>query len=117
MVTVSPHFPGSNAYIAELVRRGVHVSLGHTHASAEQIHAAVDAGARLSTHLGNGLASPVERHANPLWPQLTEDRLTQGGRTHSRCLHPIYPCGRTSHIAIGRLSGRSSGECGAGSID
>jgi N-acetylglucosamine-6-phosphate deacetylase len=37
---------------------------------------AVDAGARLCTHLGNGAASQIHRHLNPLWPQLAEDRLT-----------------------------------------
>ena len=30
----------------------------------------------LSTHLGNGLASPLERHPNLLWAQLADDRLT-----------------------------------------
>nr|HPJ99747.1 amidohydrolase family protein [Candidatus Hydrogenedentota bacterium] len=26
-------------------------------------------------HLGNGLAAELDRHSNPLWPQLAEDRL------------------------------------------
>lgn len=76
MVTISPHFPGSEDYIRALCRRRVRVSLGHTHASAEQIDAAVRAGARLSTHLGNGIPSQIERHNNPLWSQLAEPRLT-----------------------------------------
>jgi N-acetylglucosamine-6-phosphate deacetylase len=76
LVTLSPHFPGSEEYIAALTERGVHVSIGHTHASAAQIRAAVDAGARLSTHLGNGIALQLDRHLNPMWPQLADDRLT-----------------------------------------
>lgn len=76
MVTVSPHHAGAASYIAGVTRRGVHVAIGHTHASAEQIHEAVDAGALLSTHLGNGIAAEIPRHLNPLWPQLGEDRLT-----------------------------------------
>jgi len=75
MVTLSPHFAEANVYIAELVAEGIHVAIGHTHASAEQIERAVAAGACLSTHLGNGIAATVPRHANPIWPQLAEDRL------------------------------------------
>lgn len=76
LVTMSPHYDDSGSYIASLVSRGVHVSLGHTHASTDQIQRAVDAGARLSTHLGNGLASTLPRHPNPIWSQLAEERLT-----------------------------------------
>lgn len=76
MVTMSPHFAESAEYIAELVKRGVHVSIGHTHASPEQIKTAVDAGAGLSTHLGNGIAQQIPRHNNPIWSQLADDRLT-----------------------------------------
>ncbi|MGB8536141.1 MAG: amidohydrolase family protein [Acidobacteriaceae bacterium] len=76
MATLSPHFRGMEAYVSALTARGVHVALGHTDASADEIHRAVNAGARLSTHLGNGIASLIPRHSNVLWPQLAEDRLT-----------------------------------------
>lgn len=76
MVTLSPEFPESEEYIRELSDRGVHVAIGHTEASPEQIRRGVDAGARLSTHLGNGIASMIPRHANNLWSQLADDRLT-----------------------------------------
>lgn len=76
MVTVSPHFPESLGYIAALRNRSVHVSIGHTHCSAGEIHAAAGAGADLSTHLGNGIAAQLPRHPNLLWAQLAEDRLT-----------------------------------------
>jgi N-acetylglucosamine-6-phosphate deacetylase len=39
------------------------------------LRAAVDAGARLSTHLGNGAHRQLRRHPNYLWDQLAEDRL------------------------------------------
>ena len=76
LVTLSPHFPGSIEYIHALRQRSVHVALGHTHASQAEIQGAVRAGARLSTHLGNGIASQIDRHPNPIWSQLSEDRLT-----------------------------------------
>jgi N-acetylglucosamine-6-phosphate deacetylase len=76
MVTLSPHWEGVEDYISRLSSGGVHVAIGHTDATPEQIRRAVDAGARLSTHLGNGSAGMIPRHANALWPQLADDRLT-----------------------------------------
>jgi N-acetylglucosamine-6-phosphate deacetylase len=76
MVTLSPHFKGIEEYVSALTAQGVHVALGHTDASSEEIRRAVNAGARLSTHLGNGIAGLIPRHSNVLWPQLAEDRLT-----------------------------------------
>ncbi|WP_395675465.1 N-acetylglucosamine-6-phosphate deacetylase [Inquilinus sp.] len=76
LVTLSPHHDGSPDYIRGLVARGSHVAIGHTDASPVQIAAAVAAGARLSTHLGNGIAATLPRHPNPIWSQLAEDRLT-----------------------------------------
>ncbi|GAB3418054.1 N-acetylglucosamine-6-phosphate deacetylase [Flindersiella endophytica] len=78
MVTLSPHWPDSNAYIAELAGQGIHVAIGHTHATPEQITAAADAGATLSTHLGNGAHATIKRHPNYLWTQLADDRLAAG---------------------------------------
>lgn len=78
MVTLSPHWPDSSAYIAELSAQGIHVAIGHTHATPEQITAAADAGATLSTHLGNGAHATIKRHPNYLWTQLADDRLAAG---------------------------------------
>lgn len=76
MVTLSPHWPDSAEAIRALVAKGVHVSIGHTDASPAQIVAAIDTGARLSTHLGNGAAAMLPRHPNFIWTQLADDRLT-----------------------------------------
>ncbi len=76
MVTLSPHWPEAPGVIAALAAQGVHVALGHTGAGPAQIAAAVDAGATLSTHLGNGAAAMLPRHPNLIWAQLAEDRLT-----------------------------------------
>lgn len=75
IVTMSPHWPGSVAYIRALTASGVFIALGHTTATAEQISAAVAAGAVLSTHLGNGSHAHLHRRHNALWPQLANDGL------------------------------------------
>lgn len=74
--TVAPETPKAIGYIRGAVERGVAVSLGHHAADADTIRKAVDAGAMLCTHLGNGLAPTLDRHRNPLWAQLADDRLS-----------------------------------------
>jgi len=63
-------------FISALANKGIFIAIGHSAASPAQIHAAAAVGATLSTHLGNGLGSPLPRHPNLLWAQLAEDRLT-----------------------------------------
>ena len=53
MVTVSPHDEAAIDLIGQATRMGVRCAIGHTHATPEQITRAADAGATLSTHLGN----------------------------------------------------------------
>lgn len=76
LVTLAPESPGALTFIQNRVREGVVVAIGHTSATPQQIRDAVAAGARLSTHLGNGSHSMLPRHANYLWEQLADDRLT-----------------------------------------
>ena len=78
IVTLSPEYPEAVAYIRGVVADGVLASIGHTAATGDQIRAAVDAGARWSTHLGNGAHAVLPRHPNYIWNQLAEDRLSAG---------------------------------------
>ena len=71
----SPEWPEAPHYIEALRREGVVVSIGHTQATSEQIAAAVQAGATMSTHLGNGAPMFIRRHPNYIWAQLADDRL------------------------------------------
>jgi N-acetylglucosamine-6-phosphate deacetylase len=76
LVTLAPERKGAIDLIERLVASGVTVALGHTAADGPKIAAAVRAGARLSTHLGNGIASPLARHPNPIWQQAADDSLS-----------------------------------------
>jgi N-acetylglucosamine-6-phosphate deacetylase len=75
LVTLAPEVPGALRLIEHLKAAGVRVAIGHTGATAEQVRDAVRAGARLSTHLGNGCAQMLPRHPNFLWEQLAADEL------------------------------------------
>jgi N-acetylglucosamine-6-phosphate deacetylase len=76
LITLSPHWPDAVEYISAITRDGVTASIGHTGATAEQIGAAVDAGATLSTHIGNAGHAMLPKHPNYIWDQLAEDRLS-----------------------------------------
>ena len=76
LLTLSPHSDAAIELVRHAAGQGVHVALGHTDATPEQIHAAAGAGATLSTHLGNGASAMLPRHPNVIWAQLADDRLT-----------------------------------------
>ncbi len=76
MITLSPEWEGSASFIEKCVESGILVSIGHTNSSHAQILEAVKAGARLSTHLGNGMHGVITRHPNYLWSQLASESLS-----------------------------------------
>lgn len=75
IVTLAPERFGALPFIENLVAEDIIVSIGHTDASPEQIRDAISAGAKLSTHLGNGAHSRLQRHPNYIWEQLGADEL------------------------------------------
>lgn len=75
LVTLSPEWPEAPRFIEALVSRGIVASIGHTRATGEQIRAAVQAGATMSTHLGNAASRALPLRSNCIWDQLAEDRL------------------------------------------
>ena len=65
LVTMAPEQPAVAAAIEVLAAKGIVVSLGHSAADFDTAVAAIDAGARMVTHLFNGM-SPVH-HRAPAW--------------------------------------------------
>src|SRR5262245_50754465 len=70
MVTVAPERTGALRFIERLTAAGVVVAIGHTAATGQQIRDAAAAGAKTSTHLGNGCHAVLPRHDNYGWEQL-----------------------------------------------
>ena len=75
LVTLAPEVPGAVPFTEYLTQKGIVVAIGHTAAPAGLIVEAVAAGARLSTHLGNGATELIHRHHNIIWEQLAADQL------------------------------------------
>jgi N-acetylglucosamine-6-phosphate deacetylase len=78
IVTLAPEWEGALKFIEAITSMGVMAAMGHTAAPPDRIRAAVEAGARLSTHLGNASHPVIPRLKNYLWEQLSEDRLMAG---------------------------------------
>jgi N-acetylglucosamine-6-phosphate deacetylase len=74
-ITLAPEIEGAMEFISLCKEKNIVVALGHHNATMEQITEAIDRGAKIATHLGNGCANTINRHVNPLWPQLSDDRL------------------------------------------
>lgn len=76
IVTLSPEWDNAIDFIKKCAANTIIVSIGHTVASNEQINAAVKAGAKMSTHLGNGAPLSLHRNSNIIYDQLANNGLT-----------------------------------------
>lgn len=92
LVTLAPEMPGALEAIADLSRRGVVVSLGHTDASYEQAVAGAEAGARMVTHVFNGMVGLGHRDPGVVGAALTDDRLVPGLIGDGIHVHPAVMC-------------------------
>src|SRR5215475_12757456 len=78
VVTLAPEVEGALAAIAALASAGILVSIGHSDATARQVTAAVDAGARMVTHLFNAQRPLHHREPGVAGQALADSRLTSG---------------------------------------
>ena len=113
LLTLAPEWPEAPEAIRAARKLGFHVWLGHTDATAEQLAAAVAAGAEGYTHLGNGCPPLLHRHDNIVFRVLDEaglraslipDRIHVSPmlfRLFHRALDPARICYTTDAISAG----------------
>ena len=75
LITMAPERAGSEAFIRCAAATGIHVSIGHTSATAEQTHLAADWGADHVTHTFNAQTPLLHRAPGVPGAALTDDRL------------------------------------------
>ena len=76
IITIGADVENAAFAVDFLKKHHVAVSVGHHMATYADVRNAADAGAKLLTHLGNGCPNQIDRHHNPVWAGLAEDRLT-----------------------------------------
>ncbi len=117
-VTLAPETKKAIPFIQYLISKGVCVSLGHHNASLSLMQDAVEAGATLCTHIGNGIQNYIHRHNNPIWYSLVEDRLSvsviaDGHHLPPTVLKIIAKCKKPDNIILvsdaTKFMGMSSG--------
>lgn len=88
LVTLAPEQEEAAAAIELLTARGVLVSLGHSHADVDTVARAVDAGARMVTHLFNGMGPLHHREPGIVGAALADDRVAAGLIADDVHVHP-----------------------------
>ncbi|MDA1312791.1 MAG: N-acetylglucosamine-6-phosphate deacetylase [Acidobacteria bacterium] len=79
ILTLAPEQEGAIPLIEHIAAEGrVVVALGHCNANTAQIKAAIQAGATMSTHLGNGSHQVLARFPNYIIDQMASDELCAG---------------------------------------
>jgi N-acetylglucosamine-6-phosphate deacetylase len=76
--TLAPELPGAREAIRRFAAAGVLVSVGHSNATATQVEAAADAGARMVTHVFNAQRPLHHREPGVVGQALVDPRLTCG---------------------------------------
>lgn len=76
LLTVAAELLGVEALIGYARERGAAVSVGHSLFTESDLDTASVAGALGLTHLGNGLPNLIDRHRNPIWVGLADDRYS-----------------------------------------
>lgn len=126
LVTLAPERPGALEFIRKASASGVTVALGHTSADLATLRAAALAGARMSTHLGNGIASTLPRHPNPIWDQASLDELdasliADGHHLDMATLRVLARAKTAEHLVLvsdaSPLAGLPPGRYGAWAVD
>jgi N-acetylglucosamine-6-phosphate deacetylase len=95
VLTLGPEQPLALEAIRLLTRNGCLVALGHTHADEHRFDAAVAAGARLTTHLFNGMTGVHHRNLGVAAAALTNDSvaaslIADGVHVHPRVLRLAF---------------------------
>jgi len=94
MVTLAPELPGGTDAVRRLVDAGVVAAIGHTDATYDQAHAALDAGARLGTHLFNAMRPLHHRDPGPVGALLDSpvdvELIADGVHLHPAVLRTVF---------------------------
>ena len=94
MVTLAPELPGGIDAVRRLVDAGVLVAIGHTDATYDEARAALDAGARLGTHLFNAMRPLHHRDPGPVGALLDApvdvELIADGVHLHPAVLRTVF---------------------------
>jgi N-acetylglucosamine-6-phosphate deacetylase len=117
MVTLAPELDGALDAVRAVAASGVVATIGHTDASYEVTRAGIDAGARLGTHLFNGMRPVHHREPGPVVALLEDDRVAVELVNDGTHLHPAIVRGVVAAAGPDRVGLVTDAIAGAGMGD
>jgi N-acetylglucosamine-6-phosphate deacetylase len=114
ILTIAPEIDGALDLIADLVRHGHRVSLGHSGASFEQGVAGIEAGATQATHLFNRMPPLAHRAPGLAGAVLSNDAVAAELVCDGVHVHPAVALMALSAKGPERIMGITDGTAGAG---
>jgi N-acetylglucosamine-6-phosphate deacetylase len=120
LITVAPEKEGAESFIRAATAMGVHVSIGHTSATAEQVHQAGDWGADHITHTFNAQTPILHRAPGVPGAGLSDDRfycemICDGVHLHRDIVRMIAKCKGPQH-AVAITDAMKLRECRTGNM-
>jgi N-acetylglucosamine-6-phosphate deacetylase len=125
MVTVAPELPGAVELIHHLAAQGVLAAIGHTDATYAQTMAAIDAGARVATHLFNGMRPIHHRDPGPVLaalgrPEMICEIVADGIHLHPATIAHVAAAASVDRMALitdaTAAAGRPDGQYALGPV-
>jgi N-acetylglucosamine-6-phosphate deacetylase len=117
MVTLAPERAGGLDAVRRIVDSGAVAALGHTDASYALTREAIDAGARVGTHLFNAMAPVHHREPGPAVALLDDDRVTVELVTDGLHVHPALWEHVVRSAGTGRVAAVTDAMAAAGMPD
>jgi N-acetylglucosamine-6-phosphate deacetylase len=117
MVTLAPERTGGLDAVRRIVGSGAVAALGHTDASYALTREAIDAGARVGTHLFNAMAPVHHREPGPAVALLDDDRVTVELVTDGLHVHPALWEHVVRSAGTGRVAAVTDAMAAAGMPD
>jgi N-acetylglucosamine-6-phosphate deacetylase len=117
VVTVAPELPGAIDLIKRVVDAGAVAAIGHTDATYDQTLEGLDAGARLATHLFNGMRGVHHREPGPAsalleHPETVVEIVADGVHLHDAITRLVF-----NHCGPGRVAMITDAMAAAGAED
>jgi N-acetylglucosamine-6-phosphate deacetylase len=105
VVTVAPERPGGLALVRRIARAGAVPAIGHTQAGYERASAAIDAGARVSTHLFNAMTGLHHRDLGTVGAALSRDEVVcelvnDGVHLRPEVVRLVFQAAGASRVAL-----------------
>lgn len=105
MIAIAPELPDAGSVIGRALAAGVVVATGHTDASYDEARVAFDAGARVATHLFNGMPPLHHREPGVALAAMQDERIvceliTDGFHVDTAMIRHVFDTVGAARIAL-----------------